>query len=284
MSASRRSTRNTPRLKSHDNPEAETGRGAVSVISHQAVHHRSRHSSTTRSARRPRGTQPRSHRHHQPPRRWRIGSTRRRTKQSPSPIFGARASDIWNTWKSVKDAVEVKATNGDTHLWVADDLNQRVIEWIIAEFKKSDGIDLSEDRMALQRLKEAAEKAKMELSTVMETDINLRFITADASGAAPADEAERARESREQLVDNLLQRTVGPTKQALSDAGSTRARSTRSYSSAAQHASEGPANRQGAVRQGPRRRGGQPGRSRRRSARGSRPACWPAKSRTCCST
>src|ERR687883_100409 len=77
--------------------------------------------------------------------------------------------------------VEVKATNGDTHLG-GDNLDQRVIEWIIAEFRRSDGIDLSKDRMALQRLKEAAEKAKMEISTVMETDINLPFITADQTG------------------------------------------------------------------------------------------------------
>ena len=77
--------------------------------------------------------------------------------------------------------VEVKSTNGDTHLG-GDDFDQRIIEWIIAEFKKSDGIDLGKDRMALQRLREAAEKAKMELSGVMETDINLPFVTADQSG------------------------------------------------------------------------------------------------------
>ncbi len=77
--------------------------------------------------------------------------------------------------------VEVKATNGDTHLG-GDDLDQRVIDWIVGEFKKSDGVDLSRDRMALQRLKEAAEKAKIELSSVMETDINLPFITADRAG------------------------------------------------------------------------------------------------------
>ena len=86
--------------------------------------------------------------------------------------------------------VEVKATNGDTHLG-GDNFDQRVIEWIIAEFKKSDGIDLGKDRMALQRLREAAEKAKMELSGVMETDINLPFITADRVGPeAPVDEAD----------------------------------------------------------------------------------------------
>ena len=113
--------------------------------------------------------------------------------------------------------VEVKATNGDTHLG-GDNLDQRIIEWIIGEFKKSDGIDLSKDRMALQRLKEAAEKAKMELSTVMESDINLPFITADQSGPKHL-QMKLTRAKFEQLVDDLLQKTVGPTKQALADAG-----------------------------------------------------------------
>src|SRR5579871_3042647 len=113
--------------------------------------------------------------------------------------------------------VEVKATNGDTHLG-GDNLDQRIIDWIIAEFKKSDGIDLGKDRMALQRLKEAAEKAKMELSTVMETDINLPFITADQSGPKHL-QMKLTRAKFEQLVDDLLQKTVGPTKQALADAG-----------------------------------------------------------------
>jgi len=113
--------------------------------------------------------------------------------------------------------VEVKSTNGDTHLG-GDNLDQKVIDWIASEFKKSDGIDLTKDRMALQRLKEAAEKAKMELSSVMETDINLPFVTADASG--PKHLSMKLTRARfEQLVEDLLQRTVGPTKQALSDAG-----------------------------------------------------------------
>jgi molecular chaperone DnaK len=113
--------------------------------------------------------------------------------------------------------VEVKATNGDTHLG-GDDLDQRVVDWIATEFKKSDGIDLSKDRMALQRLKEAGEKAKIELSSVVETDINLPFITADASG--PRHLALRlSRAKLESLVDDLLQRTMAPLKQALSDAG-----------------------------------------------------------------
>src|SRR3954453_483944 len=113
--------------------------------------------------------------------------------------------------------VEVKATNGDTHLG-GDDLDQRIIDWITSEFRKSDGIDLSKDRMALQRLKEAAEKAKMELSTVMETDINLPFITADQTGPKHL-ALKLTRAKFEQLVEDLLQKTVGPTKQALADAG-----------------------------------------------------------------
>jgi molecular chaperone DnaK len=130
--------------------------------------------------------------------------------------FGGGTFDI-SILEVGEGVVEVKATNGDTHLG-GDNLDQRIIEWIAAEFKKSDGIDLSKDRMALQRLKEAAEKAKMELSTVMETDINLPFITADASG--PKHLQLRLSRSRfEQLVEDLLQKTVGPTKQALSDAG-----------------------------------------------------------------
>src|SRR5499433_4001497 len=113
--------------------------------------------------------------------------------------------------------VEVKATNGDTHLG-GDDLDDRVIEWLVAEFKKVEGVDLSKDRMALQRLKEAAEKAKIELSTAMETDINLPFITADQSGPKHL-QMKLSRARLEQLVDDLLQRTMAPVKQALADAG-----------------------------------------------------------------
>ncbi len=130
--------------------------------------------------------------------------------------FGGGTFDI-SILEVGEGVVEVKATNGDTHLG-GDNLDQRIIEWIPAEFKKSDGIDLGRDRMALQRLKEAAEKAKMELSTVMETDINLPFITADQAGPKHL-QMKLTRARFEQLVDDLLQRTVGPTKQALSDAG-----------------------------------------------------------------
>jgi molecular chaperone DnaK len=130
--------------------------------------------------------------------------------------FGGGTFDI-SILEVGEGVVEVKATNGDTHLG-GDNLDQRVIEWIIDEFRKDEGIDLGKDRMALQRLKEAAEKAKMELSTVMETEINLPFITADATG--PKHMVKKLTRAKfEQLVDDLLQKTVGPTKQALSDAG-----------------------------------------------------------------
>jgi molecular chaperone DnaK len=130
--------------------------------------------------------------------------------------FGGGTFDI-SILEVGEGVVEVKSTNGDTHLG-GDNLDQRIIEWIIAEFKKSDGIDLGRDRMALQRLREAAEKAKMELSSVMETEINLPFITADASG--PKHLAMKLTRAKfESLVEELLQRTVGPVKTALKDAG-----------------------------------------------------------------
>ena len=130
--------------------------------------------------------------------------------------FGGGTFDI-SILEVGEGVVEVKATNGDTHLG-GDNLDHRIMDWIIAEFKKSDGIDLGKDRMALQRLREAAEKAKMELSTVMETDISLPFITADQAG--PKHLAMKLTRAKfEQLVEELLQRTVGPTKQALADAG-----------------------------------------------------------------
>src|SRR6187200_1679203 len=130
--------------------------------------------------------------------------------------FGGGTFDI-SILEVGEGVVEVKATNGDTHLG-GDNLDHRIIDWIATEFKKSEGIDLSKDRMALQRLKEAAEKAKMELSTVMETDINLPFVTADQSGPKHL-QMKLTRAKFEQLVDDLLQKTVGPTKQALADAG-----------------------------------------------------------------
>ncbi|HEU0079784.1 MAG TPA: molecular chaperone DnaK [Longimicrobiaceae bacterium] len=112
---------------------------------------------------------------------------------------------------------EVKATNGDTHLG-GDDFDQRVIDWLVEEFRKDQGIDLSKDAMALQRLKEAAEKAKMELSTTMSTDINLPFITATQEGPKHLN-VTLSRAKFEQLVDDLVQRTIPPMQKALNDAG-----------------------------------------------------------------
>jgi molecular chaperone DnaK len=130
--------------------------------------------------------------------------------------FGGGTFDI-SVLEVGEGVVEVKATNGDTHLG-GDDLDDRIIAWITAEFLKSDGIDLAKDRMALQRLREAAEKAKIELSTAMESDINLPFVTADATGPKHL-QMKLTRAKLEQLVDDLLQRTMVPVKQALADAG-----------------------------------------------------------------
>jgi molecular chaperone DnaK len=130
--------------------------------------------------------------------------------------FGGGTFDI-SVLEVGDGVVEVKATNGDTHLG-GDDLDDRIIEWLVAEFKKTDGIDLGKDRMALQRLKEGAEKAKIELSTALETEINLPFVTADQSGPKHL-QMKLTRAKLEQLVDDLLQRTMAPVKQALADAG-----------------------------------------------------------------
>jgi molecular chaperone DnaK len=115
--------------------------------------------------------------------------------------------------------VEVKSTNGDTHLG-GDNIDQRIIDWLIQEFKRDQGVDISRDQMALQRLKEAAEKAKIELSTLLETEINLPFLTADASGPKHLN-VKLTRGRFEQMIDDILQRTTGPCKQALQDAGVT---------------------------------------------------------------
>ena len=112
---------------------------------------------------------------------------------------------------------EVKSTNGDTYLG-GDDFDQRVMDWLVDEFKKDQGIDLRKDRMALQRLKEAAERAKIELSSSQETEINLPFITADASGPKHL-VMKLTRAKLEQLVDDLIKRSIEPCKKALSDAG-----------------------------------------------------------------
>jgi molecular chaperone DnaK len=130
--------------------------------------------------------------------------------------FGGGTFDI-SILEVGEGVVEVKSTNGDTHLG-GDDLDQRLIEWLVEEFRRDQGIDLSKDRMALQRLKEAAEKAKCELSTTQESEINLPFITADASGPKHLN-MKLTRAKFEQLVEDIIQRTFGPCKQALKDAG-----------------------------------------------------------------
>jgi len=112
---------------------------------------------------------------------------------------------------------EVKSTNGDTHLG-GDDFDQRIIDWLVDEFRRESGIDLKQDRMALQRLREAGEKAKIELSTVLQTEINLPFITADATGPKHMNKT-LTRAKLEQLVMELVEKTEGPCRQALQDAG-----------------------------------------------------------------
>ena len=130
--------------------------------------------------------------------------------------FGGGTFDI-SILEVGEGVVEVKSTNGDTHLG-GDNIDQRIIEWIISEFKKENGIDLSKDRMALQRLKEAAEKAKCELSTVTETEINLPFITADATGPKHLT-MKLARAQFERLAADLFERSIGPVEQAIKDSG-----------------------------------------------------------------
>lgn len=129
--------------------------------------------------------------------------------------FGGGTFDI-SILEVGDNVVEVKSTNGDTHLG-GDDIDQKVIDWIVSEFMKDQGIDLSKDRMALQRLKEAAERAKIELSTAIETEINLPFITADSSGPKHLNMKLR-RAELEKLSDDIIQRSVGPCKMALEDA------------------------------------------------------------------
>ncbi len=130
--------------------------------------------------------------------------------------FGGGTFDV-SILEVGEGVVEVKSTNGDTHLG-GDDIDKRVMDWIVEEFKKDQGINLAKDRIALQRLKEAAEKAKMELSTVLETEINLPFITADAAGPKHLN-LKLTRARFEQMCEDLFQRSAGPCKQALADAG-----------------------------------------------------------------
>ncbi|MCH7646352.1 MAG: molecular chaperone DnaK, partial [Nitrospinae bacterium] len=130
--------------------------------------------------------------------------------------FGGGTFDI-SILEVGENVVEVKATNGDTHLG-GDNMDQRIIDWLVAEFKKDQGIDLSKDLMALQRLKEGAEKAKIELSSTMETEINLPFITADASGPKHLS-MKLTRAKFEQMTDALVERSRGPCLQAMKDSG-----------------------------------------------------------------
>src|SRR5579862_4896281 len=130
--------------------------------------------------------------------------------------FGGGTFDI-SVLEVGEKVVEVVSTNGDTHLG-GDDIDQKVMDWLIAEFKKDQGIDVSKDKMVIQRLREAAEKAKIELSTVAETEINLPFLTADASGPKHM-QIKLSRAKLEQLMGDLVQRTIEPTKKALADAG-----------------------------------------------------------------
>jgi len=130
--------------------------------------------------------------------------------------FGGGTFDI-SILEVGENVVEVKSTNGDTHLG-GDNLDQRIIDWLVKEFKQDQGVDLSKDRMALQRLKEAAEKAKIELSSTTETEINLPFITADASGPKHL-VMKLSRSKFEQMVDDIIDRTRKPCEQAIADAG-----------------------------------------------------------------
>jgi len=132
--------------------------------------------------------------------------------------FGGGTFDI-SILEVGEGVVEVKSTNGDTHLG-GDNIDQRVIDWIVGEFKRENGIDLSRDQMALQRLKEAAEKAKIELSTLLESDINLPFVTADATGPKHL-QMKLTRARFEQMVEDIVQRSMGPCKQAMADANVT---------------------------------------------------------------
>src|SRR5881409_519813 len=130
--------------------------------------------------------------------------------------FGGGTFDI-SILEVGEGVVEVKATNGDTHLG-GDNFDQRIIDWLVSEFKREQGIDLSRDPMAMQRLKEAGEKAKCELSTTLQTEINLPFITADASGPKHL-VLTLTRAKLEALVADLVERTLGPCRQAMQDAG-----------------------------------------------------------------
>ncbi len=144
------------------------------------------------------------------------GLDKKKNEQIAVYDFGGGTFDI-SILEVGEGVVEVKSTNGDTHLG-GDDLDLRIIEWLVEEFKKDQGIDLSRDPMALQRLKEAAEKAKIELSSTMETDVNLPFVTADASGPKHLN-VKLTRAKFESLVQDLIEKTMEPCRRAIQDAG-----------------------------------------------------------------
>ena len=177
---------------------------------------------------------------------------------------------------------EVKATNGDTHLG-GDDFDQRVIEWLLAEFKKDQGIDLAKDQQALQRLKEAAEKAKIELSTTASTEINLPYITADASGPKHL-VMNLTRAKLEDLVGDLIEKTKGPVQAALKDSGLKAADIDEVILVGGMTRMPAVVDAVKAMFGGKEpHKGVNPTRSWRSALR-SRPACWQATSRTFCSS
>ena len=175
---------------------------------------------------------------------------------------------------------EVKATNGDTFLG-GDDFDKRVMDYLIDLFKKESGIDLRADRQALQRLKEAAEKAKIELSSTMETEINLPFLTADASG--PKHLVTRLTRSRlEQLTEDLINRSIAPCELALKDAGIDKSQDRRSGAGRRHDPHAGRAGSREEARSARSRTAASTPTKSWPLARPCRPACWAAKCATCC--
>ena len=206
-----------------DPPEAEGGRGGVPRrAGRRRGHHRprllqqraARGDEGRRQDRRPQ--RPPHHQRADRGRRSRTGSTRRHDQTILVFDLGGGTFDV-SVLELGEGVFEVKATNGDNHLG-GDNFDKAIVDWMVAEFKKDQGIDLAQDKMALQRLYEAAEKAKIELSSTMTTQINLPFITATPEGPKHLD-LQLTRAKLEELTADLLERTVGPTKQALADAG-----------------------------------------------------------------
>ena len=172
------------------------------------------------------------------------------------------------------------ATNGDTFLG-GEDFDKRVIDFLVEEFQKEQGIDLRKDPLALQRLKDAAERAKIELSSSQQTDVNLPYVTADASGPKHLN-IKLTRAKLEALVEDLVKKTIEPCRIALNDAGLRASDIGEVILVGGQtRMPQGAGGGDRVLRQGA-AQGRQPGRSRRASAPRCRAACWPATSRTCC--